>query len=609
MNVMKKENTPLLQAHENDNSHAASVDQASGSSEDPAASPLEVAAADDLQPSTDKHVAHTSAPPAEKGAVGGNFRSRFDEAVSKADSDFAQLSTNQPPNTNQPASTSKSNHNQSTQPLNPFFQGYSFPRYLVMKHQDPSKNIVSENIFKVSNGLKQIVGNNTFEHITTKAMYHSRLLLIEVDEKTTAQKLLGAKKVSDIPVKVEIHQEKNSCKGSIFCIQFRDMSEEEVLDNLASQMVSAVHLVIDPEQKRTGKAILTFASSRLPETIRVGYETGIEVSPYRPRPRQCKKCLRFGHGAKTCRSKQICSKCGESESHNDSDCPNSMSCVNCKQNHPASSKNCPLYKIEEAVINHKIDTNTDFKSAREYVVRMHPLVDEVPSLKAHKESLKPTMAKVVSRSMPNNQQKDQQQTFSAAPTPNSAPDIQNLITQLHVSMSTMLEKQAEENRSHQQAMDQKIGTLVASSQENAAAVREHSLQMTSLEASISQIMSIPFISNQLKTINETEKHGQSENKGPHSSPPSVREPIDSEPTSSSSLKSSPSRELPEYASSLKGEKRRWSGVNSPPDTSTSKGGMDRKSLDNSKPDPKSRRRSGIPHANGKFTPQNTIKHK
>ncbi len=276
MNVIEKKNTPLLQAPENDNSLAASVDQASGSSEDPAASPLEVAAADDLQPLANKPAAHTSAPSAENGAVGGKkptIRSNFDEAVSKADSDFAQHSTNQPPNTNQPVSTSKSNHIQPTQPLNPFFQGYSFPRFLVLKHQDPSKNIVSENIFKVSNGLKQIVGNNTFEHITTKAMYHSRLLLIEVDEKTTAQKLLGAKKVCDIPIKVEIHQEKNSCKGSIFCVQFRDMSEEEVLDNLASQMVSAVHLVIDPDQKRTGKAILTFASSRLPETIRVGYET------------------------------------------------------------------------------------------------------------------------------------------------------------------------------------------------------------------------------------------------------------------------------------------------------------------------------------------------
>ncbi len=272
-----------------------------------------------------------------------------------------------------------------------------------------------------------------------------------------------------------------------------------------------------------------------------------------------------------------------------------MSCVNCKKTHPASSKSCPLYKIEEAVINHKIDTNTDFKSAREYVVRMHPLVDEVPSLKAHKDSLKPTMAKVVSRSMPNIQQ--QQQTFSAAPTPNSAPDIHDLFTKLQASMLTMFEKQAEENRSHQQAMDQNIGKLVASTQANDAALREQSLQMTSLEASISQIMSIPYISNQLKTINET-----------HSSPPSIREPIDSGSTPSSSLKSSPSRELLDDASSLKGEKRRRSS----PCSSTSKGGVDRKSPDVSKPDPKSRRKTSIPHANasnGKFTPQNTIKHK
>ena len=98
-----KKDTPLLQVPGSDNSFATAIQQNLGSSEMPAANPLE-AAADDLQPAADKSAPSTSAPPSVNGAVGGKKPqtngSKFDEAVSQADSDFAQNQTNQNP-TNQ----------------------------------------------------------------------------------------------------------------------------------------------------------------------------------------------------------------------------------------------------------------------------------------------------------------------------------------------------------------------------------------------------------------------------------------------------------------------------------------------------------------------------
>ena len=78
----KKEDTPLFQVPGSDNSLATAIHQNLGSSEMPAASPLE-AAADDF----------TQARSLEGGAVGGEppqtSHRRFDAAVEEADEDFA----------------------------------------------------------------------------------------------------------------------------------------------------------------------------------------------------------------------------------------------------------------------------------------------------------------------------------------------------------------------------------------------------------------------------------------------------------------------------------------------------------------------------------------
>jgi hypothetical protein len=66
-------------------------------------------------------------------------------------------------------------------------------------------------------------------------------------------------------------------------------------------------------------------------------------------PTQCLKCMRFGHVAKYCKApSSICARCGDK--HSIEQCSNTnqkLCCSNCKGEHFATSKDCPLYKKQQ----------------------------------------------------------------------------------------------------------------------------------------------------------------------------------------------------------------------------------------------------------------------
>ena len=83
-----------------------------------------------------------------------------------------------------------------------------------MKSEVASKKLTKESPFEIENDIKDIAWKKYFFQI--KAL-SSGLLLIEVDQKPTQDKLLSVKKVHGIPVSVSPHSTMNSSKGTIFC--------------------------------------------------------------------------------------------------------------------------------------------------------------------------------------------------------------------------------------------------------------------------------------------------------------------------------------------------------------------------------------------------------
>ena len=70
-------------------------------------------------------------------------------------------------------------------------------------------------MFAIGKGLREAVSNKHYKRLKLTKQFNSRLLLIEVDEKITAERLLETRMLMNIPVKVEVHQTKNSCKYSM----------------------------------------------------------------------------------------------------------------------------------------------------------------------------------------------------------------------------------------------------------------------------------------------------------------------------------------------------------------------------------------------------------
>ena len=196
------------------------------------------------------------------------------------------------------------------------------------------------------------------------APYH-RLDTFKPDFCWTPQNFLG------IEVDADAHRSLNVSKGVIrdFHQDLRDMSEEDIRLELASQGVLRVsRFILKKEGKeiKTNTLFLTFDNHVPPEKLKIGYYV-VTVQPYIPNPLRCFQCQKFGHSKKWCKNKLACWKCG-SEGHDGSECTSeTTSCLNCKGNHCASSKSCPVWIQEKEIQRVKTEKCLSYGDARRLV--------------------------------------------------------------------------------------------------------------------------------------------------------------------------------------------------------------------------------------------------
>ena len=172
----------------------------------------------------------------------------------------------------------------------------------------------------------------------------------------------------NILIMVSAHTSLNSSKGVIRSRDLEGVTEDEMLNNLSSQGVSAVkriHIRRNNELVPTNTFILTFCKPLLPDSIKVGY-LKIPVVPFIPNPLQCFKCHLYGHGENACRGKVTCARCGQDD-HESKTCTNAISCANCKGSHFAYSRECPKWKQEKQVQHVRVEKQVAFPEARRLV--------------------------------------------------------------------------------------------------------------------------------------------------------------------------------------------------------------------------------------------------
>jgi hypothetical protein len=240
-------------------------------------------------------------------------------------------------------------------------------RYLVIKDKDAKDDI---------GGLK---GLSPFI-INKQIMYHAGqvknikklrngTMLVETANDKQTSNLLKMTCIGPIQVLVEPHRQLNVSQGVISCWDLVDVPVEEIKAELADQHVIEVRRIMSRKTGQlqpTQSLILTFSLPSLPASVKAAFYN-LPVRPYIPSPLRCFKCQHYGHTSTSCKATSaVCAKCGTS-SHGEDACLLKVQCVNCKGDHTAWSRDCPVFKEEKRVRELMVLEKLSFTDARRRV--------------------------------------------------------------------------------------------------------------------------------------------------------------------------------------------------------------------------------------------------
>ena len=110
-----------------------------------------------------------------------------------------------------------------------------WPRFLIIESVDKDMPLQKLSPFAINKGIMGIAG----QPASVKKL-RSGHIMVEVTQKSHSTNLLKTTNFVNIPVKVSRHRTLNSKKGVIRCPDLKECSDEEILDELASQGI--IHL-------------------------------------------------------------------------------------------------------------------------------------------------------------------------------------------------------------------------------------------------------------------------------------------------------------------------------------------------------------------------------
>lgn len=249
----------------------------------------------------------------------------------------------------------------------------AWPRFLVISSSDPGNNLARMSPFLVAKSLATVISSPK-----NVSRMRSGDLLVEVEKEQHSNALMKLTMLYQTPVQVSPHKGLNSKKGVIRCRDIRDCTEEEIVQELASQKVTAARKIFitrDGRKLSTGTVILTFSGTTLPHDIKVGY-LSVRVNPYIPNPLRCFRCQRFGHHKNNCKNEEICPKCGKND-HQEDGCQGPLQCVNCNGDHAAFSRNCPRWMEEKDLQKIKTTNNISIREAKQIQKSQKPTSHQI----------------------------------------------------------------------------------------------------------------------------------------------------------------------------------------------------------------------------------------
>ena len=168
----------------------------------------------------------------------------------------------------------------------------------------------------------------------------SGALLVHVENERTANAVLSMTSFEGKEVTCEPADNLNSTEALAHAPALADVPDDEILDELGSQGVIGVRRLRPSNGKPSPLIRLRFLGHGFPESIIAGYEV-LDLRLFVRPPLQCRSCARWGHGTRSCKSKnKLCLKC--SGEHCVKDCEeDELHCPYCEGPHAGWSRECP----------------------------------------------------------------------------------------------------------------------------------------------------------------------------------------------------------------------------------------------------------------------------
>lgn len=157
----------------------------------------------------------------------------------------------------------------------------TFSKYLVIHSEEENSPLAKKSVFLIAKCLESIVGRD----------YQAKKLasddvLVEVQRKNQSENLLKQDSLAQLKVTVTPHRSLNTTQGVISERELLHESEEDLLEGLKDQGVTAVRRITmrrAGEEIRTKHVVLTFNRPTLPESVHAAF-IACEVRPYIPNP-------------------------------------------------------------------------------------------------------------------------------------------------------------------------------------------------------------------------------------------------------------------------------------------------------------------------------------
>lgn len=261
-------------------------------------------------------------------------------------------------------------------------------------------------------------------------------LLIEVANASQAYRIEKLKLFGEHPVEVSAHGRLNQTKGVITCRDLLNCPVDEIVEELKEIGVVDAKRITTRKNNQiedTASVILTFERQTLPDRLKLAFYS-LSVRPYIPAPMRCFRCQIFGHLSASCVKQPVCI-CGNPV-HSGSPCQPPIKCINCKGDHSAISRDCPVFKLEQDIKYVQTIKKISYFDAKREVIGRNPSrnlesyaqVTTKPNqpsvdIKSLVAAMVPEMTKILSNIL------NVSNVSVTAPAPKPAPPIEIIVSQ------------------------------------------------------------------------------------------------------------------------------------------------------------------------------------